>query len=307
MISWPLAVNLKQQNNSSKGKCVQQRVGIIGGSGLYHIEGIEIIDELDIDTPYGKPSDTLTLANIHGQEVVFLPRHGKTHSIPPHQINYRANIYAMKLAGVTQLISISAVGSLREDITPGDFVLVNQFVDQTRERASTFFDGPVVAHVSMADPICHCLQAQLLQACQQQDINTHENGTYLVMQGPQFSTRAESQLYRNWAMDVIGMTNMPEAKLAREAEICYATVAMCTDYDCWHESEGDVSVTSVIEVMHSNVRQAKAMLKGFFKAQHKIATTCSCQQTLNHSIFTDLKAQDDDALRPIYALVERLL
>ncbi|MDQ6989690.1 MAG: S-methyl-5'-thioadenosine phosphorylase [Mariprofundaceae bacterium] len=286
---------------------MQQRIGIIGGSGLYHIEGVEIIDELIIDTPYGKPSDNLTLARVHGQEVVFLPRHGKKHSIPPHQINYRANIYAMKLAAVSQLISISAVGSLKEDIAPGDFVLPDQFVDRTHSRASTFFDGPVVAHVSMADPICGCLQSRLRQACQQQGLKTHNNGNYLVMQGPQFSTRAESKLYRSWGMDVIGMTNMPEAKLAREAEMCYATVAMCTDYDCWHENEADVSVASVIEVMQENVKQAKSMLQLFFAHDKPQQNTCSCQNTLEHSIFADLKAQDDQALRPIYALVERFL
>lgn len=284
-----------------------QRIGIIGGSGLYEIDGVEVLDTLDIDTPYGKPSDTLTLASIHGQEVVFLPRHSKTHSIPPHKINYRANIYAMKLAGVSQIISISAVGSLREDIAPGDFVIVDQFVDRTRERASTFFDGPVVAHVSMADPVCNNLAQKLQQACAQEDITTHASGTYMVMQGPQFSTRAESKLYRSWGMDVIGMTNMPEAKLAREAEICYATVAMCTDYDCWHESEDDVSVSSVIAVMQSNVIKAKAMLLTLFEQLPRQAVTCACQNTLEHSIFADLKAQNDESLRPIYALVKRFL
>jgi len=284
-----------------------QRIGIIGGSGLYAIDGIEVIDELDIDTPFGKPSDKLTLATIHGHEVVFLPRHGKTHSIPPHKINYRANIYAMKLAGVSQIISISAVGSLCEDIAPGDFVLVDQFVDRTRERASTFFDGPVVAHVSMADPICASLAQRLHQACKDEGITTHKNGTYMVMQGPQFSTRAESELYRSWGMDVIGMTNMPEAKLAKEAEICYTTVAMCTDYDCWHETEDDVSVTSVIEVMQQNVSKAKAMLLTYFEHYHTQDTTCACQKTLEHSIFADLKAQNDESLRPIYALVKRFL
>jgi 5'-methylthioadenosine phosphorylase len=282
-----------------------QRIGIIGGSGLYEIDGIDIIDELDIDTPFGKPSDKLTLASIHGHEVVFLPRHGKTHSIPPHQINYRANIYAMKLAGVSQIISISAVGSLREDIAPGDFVVVDQFVDRTRERASTFFDGPVVAHVSMAEPTCNHLRQHLIKACQQEGINTHESGTYMVMQGPQFSTRAESELYRSLGMDVIGMTNMPEAKLAKEAEICYATVAMCTDYDCWHEEEDNVSVSSVIEVMQSNVGKAKVMLLTLFKTLP--THDCACNHTLEHSIFADLKAQDDKSLRSIYALVKRFL
>jgi len=283
-----------------------KRTGIIGGSGLYDIEGVQLIDQLDIDTPFGKPSDTLMLAEIHGQEVVFLPRHGRKHHIPPHKINYRANIYAMKLAGVNRLISISAVGSLREHIAPGDFVLVDQFVDRTHSRASSFFDGPVVAHVSMAEPTCACLKASLSSACQQADIHTHQQGKYLVMQGPQFSSRAESELYRAWDMDVIGMTNLPEAKLAREAEICYATVAMCTDYDCWHQDEDNVSVASIIEVMHANVAKAQNMLQQFFN-QPATNTVCHCQQALEHGIFADLKAQNDDAIRPIHALVERFL
>ena len=284
------------------------RTGIIGGSGLYDIEGIECLDRLDIDTPFGKPSDTLMLATIHGHEVVFLPRHGRGHTIPPHRINYRANIYAMKLAGVHRIISISAVGSLRQDIAPGDFVLVDQFVDRTHSRASTFFDGPVVAHVSMADPVCSCLTSELVTACANADIHTHRQGSYLVMQGPQFSSRAESELYRSWDMDVIGMTNLPEAKLAREAEICYATVAMSTDYDCWHEEEDDVSVQSIIEIMHGNVAKAQQMLQHFFAADRTPADhACACHHALESGIFADLKAQDDDAIRPIHALVERFL
>ena len=283
-----------------------ERTGIIGGSGLYQIDGIDTLDELDIDTPFGKPSAPLTLATIHGQEVVFLPRHGRGHTIPPHQINYRANIYAMKLAGVDRLISISAVGSLRANIAPGDFVLVDQFVDRTHSRAGTFFDGPVVAHVSMADPVCATLRDQLATACQQADITTHNGGSYLVMQGPQFSSRAESNLYRSWGMDVIGMTNLPEAKLAREAELCYATVAMSTDYDCWHDEEEDVSVDSIIAVMQGNVAKAQTMLQRFFQQQRETCN-CGCQQALEAGIFADLKAQDDAAIRPIHALVKRLL
>ncbi|MFQ5519276.1 MAG: S-methyl-5'-thioadenosine phosphorylase [Mariprofundus sp.] len=282
------------------------RTGIIGGSGLYDIEGIELIEHLDIDTPYGKPSDDLMLAHINGFEVVFLPRHGRGHAIPPHKINYCANIYAMKLAGVDRIISISAVGSLREDIPPGDFVLVDQFVDRTHSRESTFFDGPVVAHVSMADPVCPCLKSNLSTACEKAAIPTHQSGSYLVMQGPQFSSRAESNLYRSWGLDVIGMTNLPEAKLAREAEICYATVAMSTDYDCWHEEEDDVSVASIIEVMQGNVAKAQAMLQHFF-AQDSKSMPCDCRQALEHGIFADLKNQNDDAIRPIHALVERFL
>jgi len=283
------------------------RTGIIGGSGLYDIEGIEAIEHLDIDTPFGKPSDALMLATIHGHEVVFLPRHGRGHKIPPHQINYRANIYSMKLAGVNRIISISAVGSLREDIAPGDFVLVDQFVDRTHSRPSTFFDGPVVAHVSMADPICTCLKSELATACAKAEIRTHQQGSYLVMQGPQFSSRAESKLYRRWGMDVIGMTNLPEAKLAREAEICYATVAMSTDYDCWHEEEDDVSVESIVEIMHGNVARAQRMLQHFFAVERNTAAACTCHRALESGIFADLQAQDDEAIRPIHALVERFL
>jgi len=286
---------------------VAQRTGIIGGSGLYAIDDIEILDELNLDTPWGKPSSPLLLARLHGQEIVFLPRHGKKHTIPPHKINYRANIYAMKLAGVTRIISISAVGSLRQDIKPGDFVLVDQFIDRTINREKTFFDGPIVAHVSMADPVCPCLQQPLQQACDNASITTHHQGTYLVMQGPQFSSRAESNLYRSWGMDVIGMTNMPEAKLAREAEICYATVAMATDYDCWHENEDDVSVSSVLEVMQANVGKSQAMLKKFFKQSQTTTMACTCQSALEHSIFADLSQQDDAAILPIHALVERFL
>lgn len=285
----------------------QGRTGIIGGSGLYAIDGIDIIDRLRIDTPFGAPSDELLLARFNDQEVLFLPRHGQGHTTPPHKINYRANIYAMKLAGVKRIISISAVGSLRESIAPGDFVVVDQFVDRTRDRHATFFDGPVVAHVSMADPVCSRLRHQLITACNGADITTHSSGTYLVMQGPQFSTRAESELYRSWGMDVIGMTNMPEAKLAREAEICYATVAMSTDYDCWHEDEEDVSVASVIEVMRSNTENAQRMLHRFFESDSGDLTHCACHNTLEYGVFADLKAQDDDALRPIHALVERFL
>ena len=284
-----------------------QRTGIIGGSGLYNIAGVEIIDTLTIDTPYGAPSDELVLARIGDQEVVFLPRHGRNHSIPPHKINYRANVYAMKLAGVNRIISISAVGSLRKHIHPGEFVLVDQFVDRTHSRENTFFDGPIVAHVSIADPVCNQLRSALEQACLASGITTHNGGRYLVMQGPQFSSRAESELYRSWGMDVIGMTNMPEAKLAREAEICYATVAMCTDYDCWHGQEEDVSVQSIIEVMQANVANAQRMLQAFFASGHDAACSSGCRQALEQGIFADLKTADDSAILPVHALVERLL
>jgi len=284
------------------------RTGIIGGSGLYDLEGLEVLDKLSIDTPFGTPSDELLLARLHDQEIVFLPRHGRGHRLPPHKINYRANIYAMKLAGVSRILSISAVGSLRLEIPPGDFVLVDQFVDRTHGRDSTFFDGPVVAHVSMADPVCTSMRASLLSAAETSGTRMHPAGTYLAMQGPQFSSRAESNLYRSWGMDVIGMTNMPEAKLAREAEICYSTVAMSTDYDCWHEDEDAVSVSSVIEVMHANIDKAKRLLDCWLASSAVTGSgSCSCHRALENGIFADLKSQPDDALRPIHALVERLL
>jgi len=287
---------------------MHNRIGIIGGSGLDGIEGVEVSDYLDIETPYGPPSAPLRLACMGGHEVIFLPRHGQGHGIPPHRINYRANIYAMKLAGVSRIISISAVGSLKEGIKPGDFVLVDQFVDRTRGRASTFFDGPVVAHVSMADPVCASLRTRLSGACGTAGISVHENGAYLAMQGPQFSSRAESELYRSWGMDVVGMTNMPEAKLAREAEMCYATVAMSTDYDCWHAEEDDVSVSHVLEIMHDNAARAQRMLLAFFETDEDIhACSENCHNILEHAIISDMTALNDQALRPVHALVERLL
>ncbi|MDQ6986429.1 MAG: S-methyl-5'-thioadenosine phosphorylase [Mariprofundaceae bacterium] len=287
---------------------MNKRIGIIGGSGLYDIKGVEILDELQIETPWGKPSDTLTLARFGDQEVIFLPRHGRGHRIPPHAINYRANIYAMKLAAVSQIISVSAVGSLREDIAPGDFVIIDQFVDRTHGRPSTFFEGPLVAHVSMANPVCAALRKRLLAACRSAGISVHDGGCYLTMQGPQFSSRAESELYRSWGMDVIGMTNLPEAKLAREAELCYATVAMCTDYDCWHEEEDDVSVQNLLETMHGNVRKAKSMLTACFDHSTDLhACNSDCRHALEHAILGDFANHDDAAIKPVHALVERLL
>ncbi|MDX8378151.1 MAG: S-methyl-5'-thioadenosine phosphorylase [Mariprofundales bacterium] len=287
------------------------RTGIIGGSGLYAIDGAEVIEQFSVDTPFGTPSDNLTVVRICGQEVVFLPRHGSGHHLPPHKINYRANIHALKQVGVQRIISISAVGSLREHIKPGDFVIVDQFVDRTRERASTFFDGPVVAHVSMADPVCSQLSQSLSQACINTGITIHNGGTYLAMQGPQFSTRAESKLYRSWGMQVIGMTNMPEAKLAREAEICYATVAMSTDYDCWHEEEEDVTVTSILEIMHGNVAKAKRMLLDFFQSSvDNTDKDCpdGCNSVLNTAGISDLQKCSAQELEKVKLLLgkERL-
>ncbi len=232
---------------------------MIGGSGLYAIDGLEVVDERRIDTPFGQPSDAVIIGKLDGQNIAFLPRHGRDHNLAPHEINYRANIWAMKSVGVRWLLSVSAVGSLREDIAPGDLVLVDQFIDRTRTRPSTFFEGGVVAHVTFADPCCRELRAALAATCQERGLNVHGTGTYVCIEGPQFSTRAESHLYRQWGAAVVGMTNLPEARLAREAQMAYATLAMATDYDCWRPSD-DVDVSEIIAVLRANVDKAKGVV-----------------------------------------------
>ncbi|MEL6748514.1 MAG: S-methyl-5'-thioadenosine phosphorylase, partial [Pseudomonadota bacterium] len=238
-------------------------IGIIGGSGLYDLPGLTVHEHRAVETPWGAPSAPLTIGEIAGRPVVFLPRHGKGHVLPPSAINYRANIDALKRAGVTDLISVSACGSLKQDYAPGTFVLVDQFIDRTFAREKSFFGPGCVAHVAMADPVSPGLVERLAVAAQANDIPHAVGGTYLAMEGPQFSTRAESNLYRSWGCDVIGMTNMPEAKLAREAELCYATVAMVTDYDCWHEDHTDVDITDIIRVMQGNAAAAQKLVASF--------------------------------------------
>src|SRR5215471_11061698 len=226
-------------------------IGIIGGSGLYEIDGLTNIEWRRVESPFGSASDEFCFGTLDGQPVVFLPRHGRGHVLPPSEINFRANIDAMKRSGVTDIVSLSAVGSLREDLKPGDFVLVDQFIDRTYARQKSFFGSGCVAHVSMAHPVCSRIGAALCAAAEPNGPVLKRGGTYLVMEGPQFSTLAESKLYRSWGCDVIGMTNMPEAKLAREAEICYATVAMVTDYDCWHPEHDAVTVGMIIATLHA--------------------------------------------------------
>tara|TARA_B100001027_G_scaffold13718_1_gene8309 strand:+ start:1076 stop:1942 length:867 start_codon:yes stop_codon:yes gene_type:complete len=241
------------------------KLGIIGGSGLYDIE--EFIDRefIDCNTPWGKPSDKILKTKFNGKEVFFLPRHGKGHFISPSKINFRANIDALKQIGITDIVSISAVGSLREDLSPGKFVIVDQFIDRTFARQKTFFDEDIVAHVSMANPTSNGLMNACENAIKQAKIDYKKGGTYIVIEGPQFSTLAESNLYRSWNADVIGMTNMPEAKLAREAEIRYASVSMVTDYDCWHPAHENVDVQQVIKVLSENAKKAKEMIKNLIK------------------------------------------
>lgn len=260
-------------------------VGIIGGSGLYEIDGLENIEEIQVETPWGEPSDTLISCVFEGTRLVFLPRHGRGHRLLPSEINYRANIHAMKQVGAEWIISVSAVGSMKETIAPGHIVIPNQFIDNTRNRESTFFGDGIVAHVSMADPVCDNLSKVLFEASLDEGATVRMGGTYVCMEGPQFSTRAESEIYRKWGVDVIGMTNMPEAKLAREAEICYSTLALSTDYDCWHDSHDSVNVGDVIEILSSNVNLAKKIIK---RAVTMINTerTCNCPNALKDAIIT---------------------
>jgi 5'-methylthioadenosine phosphorylase len=234
-------------------------LGVLGGSGLYEMEGLSNVREVSIDTPFGPPSDVLVEGTLGDVRLVFLPRHGRGHRIPPHQINFRANVCALKQAGVTHLVSVSAVGSMKEEIAPGDFVVADQYIDLTRRRISTFFEDGIAAHVPFGDPVCEHLARALVLAAEEAapGVRVHPKGTYLCIDGPQFSTRAESVLYRSWGVSVIGMTAMPEAKLAREAELPFATLALATDYDCWHASEDDVTVEAVMAVMQKNVENAR--------------------------------------------------
>jgi len=260
-------------------------IGVIGGSGLYEIEGLEEIEECALSTPFGEPSDAYVRGRLEGVAMVFLPRHGRGHRIQPSEINFRANVWGMKKLGVTRILSISAVGSMREEIVPGDFVVIDQFVDRTRHRADTFFGDGVVAHVMFADPVCPEVRGVLLGAAGEVGVRAQDGGTYLNMEGPQFSTRAESKLYRSWGVDVIGMTNLQEAKLAREAEICYATVAMATDFDCWHESHDDVTVEAIVAIMQQNVGHAKELIRKAAAAM-PAARTCGCHEALRFAIMT---------------------
>jgi 5'-methylthioadenosine phosphorylase len=235
-------------------------LAVVGGSGIYDLEGLQDLEEIAVGTPFGPPSDTVVRGRLGDTTLLFLPRHGRGHRIPPHQIDARANVCALKMLGATHLLSISAVGSMREDIAPGDFVVVDQFLDLTKRRPSTFFEDGIVAHVGFADPVCKDLSAALATAAERAQVQVHRGGTYVCIEGPHFSTRAESMLYRSWGVSVIGMTAMPEAKLAREAELPYALLALATDYDCWHETEDEVSVEAVIAVLKKNAAGARRAL-----------------------------------------------
>ncbi|MDD4939756.1 MAG: S-methyl-5'-thioadenosine phosphorylase [Candidatus Omnitrophica bacterium] len=265
------------------------RIGIIGGSGLYKIEGIKNIKEISVTTPFGKPSDKFITGELAGKEVVFLPRHARGHRISPSEINYRANIFGMKKLGVERIISVTACGSLKEELKPLDFVVVDQFVDRTNHaRNMTFFEGGIVAHIVFAHPVCGGLSKSLYEAGKKLNLKMHEGGTYINMEGPAFSTLAESNLYRSWGIDVIGMTNMPEAKLAREAEICYSTLACVTDYDCWHPQHESVTVEMIINNLNKNVENAKRLISEAVRGLPP-ERNCACKDTLRFAIITDKK------------------
>jgi 5'-methylthioadenosine phosphorylase len=281
---------------------IQRTLGVIGGSGLYELEQLTDVEELEVTTPFGAPSDAILAGTIGSTRLLFLPRHGRVHGIAPHRINYRANVLALKMAGAEQILSISAVGSMKEDIHPGDMIVVDQFIDRTRHRVDTFFeDDGVVAHVAFADPIDAQLAGSLTGAAQRAGATVHEGGAYLCMEGPQFSTRAESQLYRSWGVSVIGMTNLPEARLAREAELPYATLAMATDYDCWHDGHEAVTVNAVIAVMQGNVAKAKEIIVELARAvpdpSGRPATLALAGAIITHP--DSISAAARDKLRPL--------
>lgn len=284
-------------------------LGVIGGSGVYDIDGLENKRWVKVETPFGDPSDELLIGDLGGQRLVFLPRHGRGHRIPPSELNFRANIHALKQVGVTEILSVSAVGSLKAELPPGTFVVIDQFIDRTFAREKSFFGTGLVAHVALGHPVCNRLGDLIEEALRDLDVPHRRRGTYMVMEGPQFSTIAESELYRSWGCDVIGMTNMPEAKLAREAEICYATVAMVTDYDCWHTDHAHVTVDAVIKVVVANAGKARALVS---RLAPKVGTregACAqgCHTALDNAIMTAPDRRDPAMLDKLDLIVKRAL
>jgi 5'-methylthioadenosine phosphorylase len=260
-------------------------IGIIGGTGLYDMEGLTEVQELALETPFGAPSDSLRVGTLDGKRVAFLPRHGRGHRIFPHELPFQANIFAMKLLGVEWILSVSAVGSLKAEYAPQHMVIPDQFVDRTLQRKSTFFGRGIVAHVAFADPFCPRLSKIMAEACEAADVTHHVGGTYICIEGPQFSTRAESELYRSWGMDVVGMTNLQEARLAREAEICYSTLAMVTDYDCWHPEHDSVTTEQILGNLHANAASARAVLRAAIE-RLPFERTCECADALRAGLLT---------------------
>jgi 5'-methylthioadenosine phosphorylase len=284
-------------------------LGVIGGSGVYEIDGFENRRWVKVETPFGDPSDELLTGELDGQKLVFLPRHGRGHRIPPSELNFRANVHALKQLGVTEILSVSAVGSLKADLPPGTFIIIDQFIDRTFAREKSFFGTGLVAHVALGHPVCGRMGDRIEEALNALDVPHRRGGTYMVMEGPQFSTIAESNLYRSWGCDVIGMTNMPEAKLAREAEMCYATVAMVTDYDCWHPDHDHVTVEAVIRVVIANADTARALVKRVapeLKHRHG-ACEQGCHTALDSAIMTAPDKRDPAMLKRLEVIVARAL
>jgi 5'-methylthioadenosine phosphorylase len=278
------------------------KIAFIGGSGLYEIEGAKLIEQIDIDTPWGKPSDRIDIVDIEGTITAFLPRHGRGHKYPPHQLNFRANIAALKMIGVEEIIAFSAVGSLKEEIAPLDFVLPSQVIDRTKSRPSTFFEDGIAAHVGFADPFCHRLQDIILPIAKNLGLKMHTDETLICMEGPAFSTRAESNLYRSWGAGVINMSTIPEAKLAREAEMCYAVICMSTDYDCWHESEEDVTVEMVVQNMNTNSANAKKLVKALARELGK-ERGCQCKEAAKYAVITAPEVRNSETTRKLRAIL----
>lgn len=289
---------------------MERIIGVIGGSGVYEIDGLEDAQWVSIESPFGAPSDDVLIGTLNGTKMVFLPRHGRGHVHSPSTINYRANIDVMKRCGVTDLISVSACGSFNEDMAPGDFVLVDQFIDRTFAREKSFFGTGLVAHVSVAHPTCSRLHELVSELAEKAGIKTHRGGTYLAMEGPQFSTLAESKMYKDvWGADVIGMTNMPEAKLAREAEICYCPVAMITDYDSWHPDHGEVDVTAIIQTLMGNSEKAKTLVASIPDALETTHAPCAdgCDRALEFALITSPDARDPNLVKKLSAVAGRVL
>jgi len=284
----------------------QAEIGIIGGSGLYAMPGLTNTREERVETPFGEPSDAFVLGDLEGRKVAFLARHGRGHKLLPSELNFRANIYAMKKLGVERILSVSAVGSLKEEHKPTDFVVPDQFIDRTFHRESTFFGNGIVGHVSFGDPVCATVANAIFDSCSASEVIGKAGGTYVCMEGPQFSTRAESNLYRSWGADVIGMTNLQEAKLAREAEICYATMAMVTDYDCWHEGHDDVTVEQIVAVLNQNAANAAKVVRAAVAAMPK-DRTCACASALQYAILTNPAAIPAETKEKLDLLIGKYL
>jgi len=301
-----MAGTKKVKGKSARAKDPVATIGVIGGSGLYSMSGLTDTRELRVKTPFGEPSGAFVVGSLEGKRVAFLARHGRGHRFTPSELNYRANIYAMKLLGVERIISVSAVGSLEESLRPGEFLIVDQFFDRTKGRVSTFFGNGIVAHVTFDKPTCRQLSGILADACVSSAVPVHRKGTYICMEGPQFSTLAEAHFHRAMKFDVIGMTNVTEAKLAREAEICYATVAMITDYDCWHPEHDSVSVSSIMATLNQNASNAQNMIREAIKTL-PVERKCKCGSALNHAIITDTKVVPARTKKNLAAILGKYL